>query len=292
MTPPKHPSELLAVDKEVTAKVLKVDTEKNRVLLGLKQLGEDPWVGSSRRYPEGSRQLGKVISITDYGPFVQFESGIEGLVHVSEMDVTNTNIHPSKVVQMGDEVEVIILAIDETHRRMSLSMKQGKPNPSDDFANLCLQGDALSDSKQYQEAVSAYDRALSLRPEDAAIWFKKGHVLLRLERYDDALAAYDRASSLDATGTRGGVSYIKAFTLLKLKRYSEAISACDRALALNPNFAAAVQTRTVALNALKIQQETLQEIKRFKDSVAASQAQQAQHVLPRPRSFWSRLLGK
>ena len=108
----KHPSEVLNVGDEVTAKVLKFDQEKNRVSLGMKQLGEDPWVGLSRRYPPGTRLFGKVTNITDYGAFVEIESGIEGLVHVSEMDWTNKNIHPTKVVQLGDEVEVMILEID------------------------------------------------------------------------------------------------------------------------------------------------------------------------------------
>ncbi len=130
----KHPSEVLAVGDEVTAKVLKFDQEKNRVLLGLKQLGEDPWVGLGRRYPQGTRLFGKVTNITDYGAFVEIESGIEGLVHVSEMDWTNKNIHPTKVVQLGDEVEVMILEIDEERRRISLGMKQCMPNPWDEFS--------------------------------------------------------------------------------------------------------------------------------------------------------------
>ena len=130
----KHPTEVLAVGDEVTAKVLKFDTEKNRVSLGLKQLGEDPWVGLSRRYPTQTRLFGKVTNLTDYGAFVEVEQGIEGLVHVSEMDWTNKNVHPSKVVQLGDEVEVMILEIDEDRRRISLGMKQCMANPWDDFA--------------------------------------------------------------------------------------------------------------------------------------------------------------
>ena len=120
----RHPSEVINVGDEVTAKVLKFDQEKNRVSLGMKQLGEDPWVGISRRYPSGTRLFGKVTNLTDYGAFVEIEQGIEGLVHVSEMDWTNKNIHPSKVVQLGDEVEVMILEIDEERRRISLGMKQ------------------------------------------------------------------------------------------------------------------------------------------------------------------------
>ncbi len=139
----KHPSEVLAVGDEVTAKVLKFDAEKNRVSLGLKQLGEDPWVGISRRYPQGTRLFGKVTNLTDYGAFVEVEAGIEGLVHVSEMDWTNKNVHPSKVVQVGDEVEVMILEIDEERRRISLGMKQCKPNPWEDFAREFKKGDRV-----------------------------------------------------------------------------------------------------------------------------------------------------
>ncbi|HVO90173.1 MAG TPA: 30S ribosomal protein S1 [Casimicrobiaceae bacterium] len=140
----KHPSEVLSVGDEVTAKVLKFDQEKNRVSLGLKQLGEDPWVGLSRRYPPGTRLFGKVTNITDYGAFVEIESGIEGLVHVSEMDWTNKNIHPTKVVQLGDEVEVMILEIDEDRRRISLGMKQCMPNPWDEFAMNHKKGDRVA----------------------------------------------------------------------------------------------------------------------------------------------------
>ena len=139
----RHPSEVLTVGDEVTAKVLKFDQEKNRVSLGLKQLGEDPWVGISRRYPSGTRLFGKVTNITDYGAFVEIESGIEGLVHVSEMDWTNKNIHPTKVVQLGDEVEVMILEIDEDRRRISLGMKQCMANPWDDFAINFKKGDKV-----------------------------------------------------------------------------------------------------------------------------------------------------
>ena len=139
----KHPSEVLAVGDEVEAKVLKFDQEKNRVSLGLKQLGEDPWVGLSRRYPSGTRLFGKVTNLTDYGAFVEIEQGIEGLVHVSEMDWTNKNVHPSKVVQVGDEVEVMILEIDEDRRRISLGMKQCLANPWNEFADNFHKGDKL-----------------------------------------------------------------------------------------------------------------------------------------------------
>jgi small subunit ribosomal protein S1 len=139
----RHPSEVLAVGDEVTAKVLKFDTEKNRVSLGLKQLGDDPWVGIARRYPAQTRLFGKVTNLTDYGAFVEIEQGIEGLVHVSEMDWTNKNIHPSKVVQLGDEVEVMILEIDEDRRRISLGMKQCQSNPWQDFGLNFKKGDKI-----------------------------------------------------------------------------------------------------------------------------------------------------
>ncbi len=139
----KHPSEVLNVGDEVTAKILKFDQEKNRVSLGMKQLGEDPWVGLSRRYPTTTRLFGKVTNLTDYGAFVEVEQGIEGLVHVSEMDWTNKNVHPSKVVQLGDEVEVMILEIDEERRRISLGMKQCMPNPWGEFAINFKKGDRV-----------------------------------------------------------------------------------------------------------------------------------------------------
>ena len=139
----RHPSEVLNVGDEVQAKVLKFDQEKNRVSLGLKQLGEDPWVGIARRYPQGTRLFGKVTNLTDYGAFVEVEQGIEGLVHVSEMDWTNKNVHPSKVVQLGDEVEVMILEIDEDRRRISLGMKQCLPNPWDEFSMNHKKGDKV-----------------------------------------------------------------------------------------------------------------------------------------------------
>jgi len=139
----KHPSEVLEVGKEVEAKVLRFDQDKQRVSLGLKQLGEDPWEGLARRYPQGSRLFGKVSNLTDYGAFVEIEQGIEGLVHVSEMDWTNKNVHPSKVVQLGDEVEVMILDIDEGKRRISLGMKQCQANPWLEFEANYSKGDKL-----------------------------------------------------------------------------------------------------------------------------------------------------
>ncbi len=140
----KHPSEVVQVGQELEAKILRYDTEKNRVSLGLKQLGDDPWVGIARRYPKGTRMFGKVANLTDYGAFVEIEEGIEGLVHVSEMDWTNKNISPSKMVQLGDEVEVMVLDIDEDKRRISLGMKQCKPNPWEDFAMSHKKGDKVS----------------------------------------------------------------------------------------------------------------------------------------------------
>lgn len=140
----RHPSEVVQVGQELAAKVLKFDQDKNRVSLGLKQLGEDPWVGIARRYPQGTRLFGKVTNITDYGAFVEVEAGIEGLVHVSEMDWTNKNVDPRKVVTLGDEVEVMVLDIDEERRRISLGMKQCKPNPWEDFAQSHKKGDKVS----------------------------------------------------------------------------------------------------------------------------------------------------
>ncbi len=140
----KHPSEVVQVGQELEAKILKFDQEKNRVSLGIKQLGDDPWVGIARRYPQGTRMFGKVANLTDYGAFVEIESGIEGLVHVSEMDWTNKNVSPGKVVQLGDEVEVMVLDIDEDKRRISLGMKQCKANPWDDFAMNHKKGDKVS----------------------------------------------------------------------------------------------------------------------------------------------------
>ncbi|WP_085315602.1 30S ribosomal protein S1 [Derxia lacustris] len=139
----RHPSEVLQVGQEVTAKVLKFDQEKNRVSLGVKQLGDDPWIGLARRYPQGTRLFGRVTNLTDYGAFVEIEAGIEGLVHVSEMDWTNKNIAPNKVVQLGDEVEVMVLEIDEDRRRISLGMKQCKANPWDEFSANHKKGDRV-----------------------------------------------------------------------------------------------------------------------------------------------------
>ena len=139
----RHPSEVVTVGQELKAKVLKFDAEKNRVSLGLKQMGDDPWVGVSRRYPTGTRLFGKVTNIADYGAFVEIEPGIEGLVHVSEMDWTNKNVAPSKIVTLSDEVEVMVLEIDEDKRRISLGMKQCKPNPWEEFAQNFKRGDKV-----------------------------------------------------------------------------------------------------------------------------------------------------
>jgi small subunit ribosomal protein S1 len=142
----KHPSEVLAIGDEIEAKVLRYDRERNRVSLGLKQLGDDPWVDIARRYPEGARLFGRVTNITDYGAFVEIEEGVEGLVHVSEMDWTNKNVHPNKVVQLGDEVEVMILDIDIERRRISLGIKQCQPNPWEEFAATHNKGDHVTGS--------------------------------------------------------------------------------------------------------------------------------------------------
>ena len=184
----RHPSEVLAVGDEVTAKILKFDAEKNRVSLGMKQLGDDPWVGIARRYPAGTRLFGKVTNLTDYGSFVEIEQGIEGLVHVSEMDWTNKNVHPSKVVQLGDEVEVMILEIDEERRRISLGMKQCKPNPWDDFAMNHKKGDKVKGAIKsitdfgifiglpggIDGLVHLSDLSWSLTGEEAVRQYKKG----------------------------------------------------------------------------------------------------------------------
>jgi len=140
----KHPSEIVNVGDEINVKVLKYDRERTRVSLGLKQLGEDPWLEISKRYPEITRLTGRVTNLTDYGCFVEIEEGVEGLVHVSEMDWTNKNIHPSKVVNLGDEVEVLVLDIDEERRRISLGLKQCKVNPWDDFADRFAKGDKVT----------------------------------------------------------------------------------------------------------------------------------------------------
>ena len=139
----KHPSEIVNVGDEITVKVLKFDRERTRVSLGLKQLGEDPWVAIAKRYPEGTRLTGRVTNLTDYGCFVEIEEGVEGLVHVSEMDWTNKNIHPSKVVNVGDVVEVMVLDIDEERRRISLGLKQCKSNPWQQFAETHNKGDRV-----------------------------------------------------------------------------------------------------------------------------------------------------
>lgn len=140
----KHPSEIVSVGDEITIKVLKFDRERSRVSLGMKQMGEDPWLDISNRYPEGTRITGKVTNIADYGCFVEIEEGVEGLVHVSEMDWTNKNVHPSKVVELGDEIEVMVLDVDEERRRISLGIKQCRTNPWEEFAAIHNKGDRVS----------------------------------------------------------------------------------------------------------------------------------------------------
>ncbi len=139
----KHPSEIVAVGDEILVKVLKFDRDRNRVSLGLKQLGSDPWVEIKARYPEGARVKARVTNLTDYGCFAELQEGVEGLVHVSEMDWTNKNIHPSKVVSIGEEIEVVVLDIDEERRRISLGVKQCKPNPWEEFATRFNKGDRI-----------------------------------------------------------------------------------------------------------------------------------------------------
>ncbi|MEC7789874.1 MAG: 30S ribosomal protein S1 [Pseudomonadota bacterium] len=140
----KHPSDVLEVGQELDVRVLKFDRERNRVSLGLKQLGEDPWADIARRYPESTRIFGKITNITDYGVFVELEEGVEGLVHVSEMDWTNKNVHPSKVCHLGDEVEVKVLEIDSERRRISLGIKQCTPNPWEEFAATHNKNDRIT----------------------------------------------------------------------------------------------------------------------------------------------------
>jgi small subunit ribosomal protein S1 len=140
----RHPSEVVYVGDELDVRVLKFDRERNRVSLGLKQLGEDPWVAISRRYPSGTKAVGKVSNVTDYGCFVELEAGVEGLVHVSEMDWTNKNVNPAKVVQVGDDVEVMVLDVDEERRRISLGIKQTRANPWEAFAAIFKKGDKVT----------------------------------------------------------------------------------------------------------------------------------------------------
>ena len=142
----KHPSEMISVGDEIDVKVLKFDRERNRVSLGMKQMGEDPWGDIKARYPEGARTKAKITNLTDYGCFAELEDGVEGLVHVSEMDWTNKNVHPSKIVNLGDEVDVMILDIDEERRRISLGIKQCHQNPWDGFAESFKKGDRISGS--------------------------------------------------------------------------------------------------------------------------------------------------
>ncbi|BDX06661.1 30S ribosomal protein S1 [Planctobacterium marinum] len=140
----KHPSEIVSVGDEINVKVLKFDKEKSRVSLGMKQMGNDPWEEIANRYPEGAKLTGQVTNLTDYGCFVEIQEGVEGLVHVSEMDWTNKNIHPSKVVSLGDTVEVMVLEIDEERRRISLGLKQCKANPWEEFAKSYNKGDKVT----------------------------------------------------------------------------------------------------------------------------------------------------
>jgi small subunit ribosomal protein S1 len=140
----RHPSEVVNVGDELEVRVLRFDRERNRVSLGLKQLGEDPWVSIARRYPTGTRLIGKVSNVTDYGCFVELEPGVEGLVHVSEMDWTNKNVNPAKLVQVGDETEVMVLDVDEERRRISLGMKQTHANPWEAFAAIHKKNDKVS----------------------------------------------------------------------------------------------------------------------------------------------------
>jgi small subunit ribosomal protein S1 len=206
----KHPSEIVEVGQEIEVKVLKFDRERNRVSLGLKQLGEDPWVEITNRYPEGSRVVARVTNLTDYGCFAELEEGVEGLVHVSEMDWTNKNVHPSKVVQLGDEVEVMVLDIDEERRRISLGIKQCQQNPWDAFAATYSKGDKISGSIKsitdfgifiglegnIDGLVHLSDISWNEAGEEAVRNYKKGDEIEQLEgdAFSDYVAENDRGT--------------------------------------------------------------------------------------------------
>lgn len=209
----RHPSEILLVGQEITAKVLKYDQEKNRVSLGIKQLGDDPWTGLSRRYPQGTRLFGKVTNLTDYGAFVEVEQGIEGLVHVSEMDWTNKNIAPNKVVQLGDEVEIMVLEIDESRRRISLGMKQCKPNPWDDFSMNYKKGDrvkgiikSITDFGVFIGLVGNIDGLVHL--SDLS-WIENGEEAVRKFKKGDELEAMVLAIDVDRERVSLGVKQLE-----------------------------------------------------------------------------------
>ncbi len=210
----RHPSEVISVGQEVTVKVLKFDREKMRVSLGIKQLGEDPWVGISRRYPAGTRLFGKVTNITDYGAFVEIEPGIEGLVHTSEMDWTNKNIHPSKVVQVGDEVEVMVLEIDEERRRISLGIKQCKPNPWEEFAQNHQKGDkvrgvikSITDFGVFVGLEGGIDGLVHL--SDLS-WTEPGEVAVRRFRKGDEVEAVVLAIDVERERISLGIKQLEA----------------------------------------------------------------------------------
>ena len=189
----KHPSEILNVGDEIEARVLKYDKEKNRVSLGMKQLDDDPWVGLNKRYPIKSRIFGTVSNLTDYGAFIEIETGIEGLVHVSEMDWTNKNIHPSKAVQLGDEVEIMILEIDESRRRLSLGMKQCKPNPWEDFAT-----DHKSDEKITGDIKSITDFGMFIGLEGGIDGLIHLSDISWTETSEEAVKKYKKGDSIES----------------------------------------------------------------------------------------------
>src|SRR5450830_1302274 len=217
----KHPSEVLTVGEEVEAKILKFDQDKNRVSLGIKQLGDDPWVALTRRYPVSTRLFGKVSNLTDYGAFVEIEPGIEGLVHVSEMDWTNKNIHPGKIAQLGDEVEVMILEIDEARRRLSLGMKQCQANPWDEFSATHHKGDIVSGQIKsitdfgvfiglpggIDGLVHLSDLSWSQTGEEAIRNFKKGDelqaVILAIDVEKERISLGVKQLSADPSGATG-----------------------------------------------------------------------------------------
>jgi len=224
----KHPAELLTIGQEIRVRVLKFDRDKMRVSLGMKQLGDDPWAELAERYPKGTRLTGKVTNITDYGCFVEIEMGVEGLVHVSEMDWTNKNIHPAKVVQLGEEVEVMVLDIDQERRRISLGIKQCKNNPWDAFAQTHSKGDIVEGKVKsitdfglfiglegnIDGLVHMSDISSSLSGEDAIRQYKKGDevraVVLAVDPERERISLGIKQLEGDAGGSDAFSQYVSA----------------------------------------------------------------------------------
>ena len=220
----KHPGEIVEVGEEIDVKVLKFDRERNRVSLGLKQLGEDPWVAITKRYPEGAKATAKVTNLTDYGCFAEIEEGVEGLVHVSEMDWTNRNIHPSKVVQVGDQVEVMVLDIDEDRRRISLGIKQCLGNPWEEFAKTREKGDKI---KGYIKSITDFGIFIGLdNGIDGLVhlsdlsWTESGDTAVRNYKKGDELKTILISADIDRERISLGV---KQLTVNKFQEYVQTI---------------------------------------------------------------------